>query len=195
MDRYVTGAAIKALREKNRMTQMQFAEKLGVSDKAVSKWETGKGYPDITLLEPIAAIFRVSLTELLSGNTVVNANVSANVLRSLFYVCPVCGNVVHSMGEAVVSCHGIALSPAEAEPADERHKAVVERAEDEYYVRIDHGMTKEHHISFVAALSSDGVQMVKLYPESEAQARFKIRGVRIIYHYCNRDGLFWTGIR
>ena len=55
MNQYVTGAAIKELREKNRMTQLQLAEKLGVSDKAVSKWETAKGYPDITLLEPIAS--------------------------------------------------------------------------------------------------------------------------------------------
>ena len=47
MDQYVTGAVIKKLREKNDLTQMQFAEKLGVSDKSVSKWETGKGYPDI----------------------------------------------------------------------------------------------------------------------------------------------------
>ena len=41
MDQYITGAAIKALREKRRMTQYELAEKLGVSDKAVSKWETG----------------------------------------------------------------------------------------------------------------------------------------------------------
>lgn len=41
MNQYVTGAVIKELREKNRMTQREFAEQLGVSDKTVSKWETG----------------------------------------------------------------------------------------------------------------------------------------------------------
>ena len=41
MDQYVTGAAIKELREKNKMTQLQLAERLGVSDKTISKWETG----------------------------------------------------------------------------------------------------------------------------------------------------------
>lgn len=51
MDQYITGAAIKGLRERNGMTQLQLAERLGVSDKTVSKWETGKGYPDITLME------------------------------------------------------------------------------------------------------------------------------------------------
>ena len=190
MNQYVTGAVIRELREKNKMTQLQLAERLGVSDKTVSKWETAKGYPDITLLEPIAEVFKISVTELISGNTVHNANVSANMLRSKFYVCPVCGNVIHSMGEAAIHCHGILLTPMEAEPADERHMLSIERVEDEYYVRIDHSMTKEHYISFVAAASSDEVQMVKLYPEGNAEARFKIRGVRRIFYYCNRDGLF-----
>lgn len=190
MNQYVTGAVIKDLREKNRMTQLQLAEKLGVSDKTVSKWETGKGYPDITLLEPIAEVFRVSVTELISGNTIYNANVSANMMKSKLYVCPLCGNVIHSMGEAAVHCHGLLLTPLEAETPDERHMVFVERIEDEYYVRIDHSMTKEHYISFMAAVSSDEIQLVKLYPEGNAEARFKIRGVRRLFFYCNRDGLF-----
>jgi len=190
MNQYVTGAVIKELREKNKMTQLQLAEKLGVSDKCISKWETGKGYPDITLLEPIADAFRISVTELISGNTIHNENVSANMLRSKFYVCPVCGNVIHSMGEAVIQCHGVTLLPAEAEPTDEKHVTMIERVEDEYYVRIDHEMTKEHYISFVAALSSDGIQIIKLYPEGAAEVRIKRRGVRKICFFCNRDGLF-----
>ena len=190
MNQYVTGTVIRELREKSRMTQARLAEKLGVSDKTVSKWETAKGYPDITLLEPIAEAFRISVTELISGNTVYNSNVSANMLRSRFYVCPVCGNAIHSMGEAAIHCHGILLTPLEAEPADERHRLFIERVEDEYYVRIDHSMTKDHYISFAAAASSDEMQMVKLYPEGNAEARFKIRGVRRIFYYCNRDGLF-----
>ena len=190
MNQYVTGAVIRELREKSRMTQARLAEKLGVSDKTVSKWETAKGYPDITLLEPIEEAFRISVTELISGNTVFNSNVSANMLRSRFYVCPVCGNAIHSMGEAAIHCHGILLTPLEAEPADERHRLFIERVEDEFYVRIDHSMTKDHYISFVAAASSNEMQMVKLYPEGNAEARFKIRGVRRIFYYCNRDGLF-----
>ena len=75
MNQYVTGAVIKKLREKNNMTQLQLAERLSVSDKTVSKWENGKGYPDITLLEPIAEVFRISVTELISGNTIQNENV------------------------------------------------------------------------------------------------------------------------
>jgi DNA-binding XRE family transcriptional regulator/desulfoferrodoxin (superoxide reductase-like protein) len=191
MNPYVTGEAIRRLREKNRFTQAELAERLCVSDKAVSKWETGKGYPDITLLEPLAKALSVSVAELLSGSSVTNGNLSANMLRSMFYVCPVCGNVVHSMGEAVVHCHGVLLRPAEAEEADAQHDVTVERVEDEFYVTVQHEMTKRHYISFIAAASSDRLQLVKLYPEGEAAARFKISDVRRIFYYCNRDGLFY----
>ena len=190
MNQYVTGAVIRTLREKNKMTQLQLAEKLGVTDKTVSKWENARGLPDITLLEPIAEAFSISITELISGNAIHNENVSANMMRSKFYVCPVCGNVIHSMGEAAILCHGIQLIPLDAEPSDDHHMAFIERVEDEYYIRIDHSMTKDHYISFVAAVSSGDMQMVKLYPEGSAEARFKIRGVRRIFFYCNRDGLF-----
>lgn len=190
MNQYVTGAAIKELREKKKLTQAQLAELLMVSDKTVSKWETGKGYPDIVFLEPLARTLGVSVTELLAGEPVVNANVSANMLRSRFYVCPVCGNVIHGMGEAVIHCHGIQLAPAEAEPCDKHHRASVEIVEDEYIFSVEHPMTKTHFISFAAAVSADGLQLVKFYPEGNAEARFNRRGVRKIYFYCNRDGLF-----
>ena len=118
MNQYVTGAVIKRLREEKNMTQQQLADKLWVSAKTISKWETAKGYPDITLLESIANALSVSVTELISGNTIVNSNVSANMLRSHFYVCPVCGNIVHSMGETVIQCHGLQLQQEEAEETD-----------------------------------------------------------------------------
>lgn len=190
MNQYVTGAMIRQLREKNHMTQSQLAKLLCVSDKTISKWETAKGYPDISLLEPIAGVFGISITELLAGNAVSNGNVSANTMRSMFYVCPVCGNIIHSMGAAAMNCHGILLTPAQPEETDEMHRIVLEKVEDEYYIEIMHEMTKSHYISFIAAISSDGIQTKKLYPEGNAQARFKIRGVKKILFYCNRDGLF-----
>ncbi len=190
MNQYVTGEVIKEMRKLKNMTQLQLADRLGVTDKTVSKWENGKGYPDIALLEPIADAFQISVTELISGNRIKNENVSANMMRSRFYICPICGNVMHSMGEAVIQCHGVQLFPAEAEESDENHMIFIERIEDEYYVRIDHEMTKSHYISFIAATSVDSIQMVKLYPEGNAEARFKVSGVKKIFFYCNKDGLF-----
>lgn len=190
MNPYVTGSMIKELREKNRLTQAELAQRLSVSDKTISKWETAKGYPDISLLEPLAAALGVSVAELLSGCAISNSNVSSNMLRSRFYVCPVCGNIVHAMGEAVIHCHGVQLAPALPEETDERHMIFIESVEDEYFVRIGHDMTKQHYISFIAALSMDRIQMVRLYPEGNPEARFKMNGVTRIVFYCNRDGLF-----
>lgn len=190
MDRYVTGEVIKRLRESKRMTQEELAEKISVSSKAVSKWETGRGYPDISSLEPLADTLGISVIELLSGNHVMNVNRTANMARGKWYVCPVCGNVIRSTGEAVISCCGVTLVPAEPEEMDETHCIRKDIAEDEYYVTVNHPMTKEHYISFLAAVSDSGVQIVKLYPEGNAEARFKINRVKTLYAYCNRHGLF-----
>ena len=190
MDTYITGAAIRRLREEKGLTQAELAERIGVSSKAVSKWETARGLPDIALMEPLAGALGVSVAELMSGNTVINRNVSANMLRSKFYVCPVCGNVLHAMGEAVISCCGVALPPLEAEDTDEGHTITLETVEDEQFVSLAHPMTKGHYISFVAGVSTDRLQLVKLYPEGPAAARLQLRGRGYVYAFCNRHGLF-----
>ncbi|MBR5181525.1 MAG: helix-turn-helix domain-containing protein [Clostridiales bacterium] len=190
MDKYVTGAVIKKLRENKKMTQEELADKLFVSSKAVSKWETGQGFPDISLLESLAQALDISVIELLSGEDIQNKNQSSNMLKSKFYVCPVCGNAVRTTGEALVSCCGITLPPLEPETCDSEHDIKVEIVEDEYFVTVDHPMQKDHYISFLAAVSDSRVQFVKLYPEGNAEARFKIDRVKKFYAYCNRHGLF-----
>ena len=190
MNKYVTGAVIRKLREHNGMTQEALAEKIYVSGKTVSKWETGSGFPDVSLLEPLAGALGVSVLELLSGEDVHNSNRAAKISRGSFYVCRVCGNVIRTVGEALVSCCGITLPPAEAEDADSDHAISVGTVEDEYYVSVDHTMDKTHYISFLAAVSDQSVQFVKMYPEGNAEARFKISGIKTIYAYCNRHGLF-----
>ena len=190
MEEYVTGAVIRRLREKKNLTQEELAARIFVSGKAVSKWELGRGYPDVSLLEPLAKALDISVIELLSGEDVRNRNRSGNMTRSLFYVCPVCGNAIRSVGEAVVSCCGVTLPPLEPEAPDEEHAVRTERVEDEYCVTVDHPMTKEHYVSFLAAVSDGGMEFVKLYPEWSAEARFKTRCVKYLYAYCNRHGLF-----
>jgi DNA-binding XRE family transcriptional regulator/desulfoferrodoxin (superoxide reductase-like protein) len=189
MDTYITGATIKKLREKKGITQMQLAELIGVSSKAVSKWETAKGLPDITLIEPLAKALEVSVVELMSGDTVINRNTSSNMLRSTFYVCPVCGNIIRATGNTVISCCGIMLPPLEAEEIDDDHRVVVETVEDEQFFTVCHEMTKEHFVSFIAYLTADRVQFVKFYPEGNAETRFQLRGSGYLYIYCNRHGL------
>ena len=190
MDAYVTGNTIKQLRESRHLTQLQLAERIGVSSKTVSKWETGKGLPDISLLQPLAWALGISVIELMNGEHITNRNVSANLLRGQFYICPVCGNIIHSTGSAVVSCCGITLPPQEAETPDEAHGLTVENVEDEHFITVRHEMTKGHFISFIAFVTSDRLQMVKLYPEGDAQTRLQLRGRGYLYYGCNRHGLF-----
>lgn len=190
MNQYVTGTMIKSFREGKKMTQQQLADKIGVSSKAISKWETGRGYPDISLVEPLAEALGVSVIEFFSGEGVVNTNRSFNMERVKIHVCPICGNIIESTGEAVVSCCGIALPPLEAEPEDELHRLEIELVEDEYFVTIPHEMSKTHYISFIMAVKDDGAEIKKLYPEGNAEVRFKISRTRSFLYHCNKHGLF-----
>ncbi len=190
MDHYVTGTVIKALREKQGMTQAELAKKIRVSDKTVSKWETGRGFPDVSLLEPLSTALHISVPELLCGQAIVNRNRSANMMRSRFYVCPVCGNVVFARGDALISCCGIQLPALEAEEPDAAHSLKTERVEDEICVSAGHPMSKEHFLSFIAYMTPDDCEMKALYPEGNAETRFFLRGSGRLYAYCNRHGLF-----
>ena len=189
MNNYITGAAIRHLREAKNLTQAELAQQIGVSDKAVSKWETAKGLPDISLIEPLAKALGVSVLELMSGQAVCNKNISSNLMRSKFYVCPICGNVIHTMGDTVISCCGITLPPLEAETPDEQHPVTIEKVEDEYFITVHHDMTKAHFISFVAYVTADRIQFVKFYPEGNAETRLNLRGRGVLYFFCNRHGL------
>ena len=190
MDNYITGATIKRLREEKALTQDELSQKIFVSNKTVSKWENGHGLPDISLLEPLAKALDISVIELFSGNEVRNQNRSFNMKKVLFYTCPVCGNVIQTTGQAVISCCGITLPPLEAEENDDEHAFTIQTVEDEYFVSLDHPMTKDHYISFIAAVYNNGVEFIKLYPESAAQARFKISRAKFFVAYCNHHGLF-----
>ncbi|MGM9650808.1 MAG: helix-turn-helix domain-containing protein [Faecousia sp.] len=189
MNTYITGSTVKRLREAKGMTQSALADRIGVSSKAVSKWETAKGLPDITLIEPLAQALGVSVLELMSGQQVCNRNRACNLLRTKFYVCPVCGNVLWSAGDAVVSCCGITLPPLEAEPADDDHQITLTPVEDEQFLTVRHSMTREHYISFAAYVTTDRVLLTKLYPEGAAETRFPRAGTGYLYIYCNRHGL------
>ena len=190
MNPYITGSLIKQLRESKKMTQQQLAEKNNVSAKAVSKWETNRGYPDVSIIEVLADALGVSVIELFSGVNVVNTNKSSNMRKMKHYVCPLCGNLIQTTGEAVVSCCGIVLPALEAEANDDAHRLNVERVEDEYYVSIPHEMRRNHFISIIMAVKDDGFELKKTYPEGSADARFKICGTRYFLYYCNQHGLF-----
>ena len=194
MNNYITGKIIKELREKQQLRQIELANIIGVSDKTISKWETGKGLPDISLIEPLSKALKVSVIELMSGEYITNKNKSSNMLKSKFYVCPICGNIIHTTGESIVACCGINLPALEAEGENEKHIINCETIEGEYFISINHSMSKSHYISFIAYLTDDRCEIQKLYPEQNAQVRFFKRGKGLIYAYCNKDGLITKSI-
>lgn len=187
---YVTGKLIKQLREKKGLTQKQLADIINVSDKTISKWETEKGCPDISVTDSLAYALGVSLGELFSGNIKENQNISANLRKSAFYICPVCGNVIHAIGQCNISCCGINLIEEYADLCNIEHNITLEISDNEYYVTVEHPMTKQHYISFISYVTSGSVEIIKLYPEQNAGARFRRKGHGTIYICCNKDGMF-----
>ncbi len=194
MMQYVTDTTIRRLREEKGLTQKQLAAMLCVSDKTVSKWETGRGLPDISILMELAAALGVSVPELLTGECQVNRNRSSNIMKTNFYVCPVCGNVITSVGEGAFSCCGVSLPVLEAEEPDETHRISIEISDGDYYVTIDHPMEKSHYISFFCMIHADRAELVKLYPEQSCACRLLKKGRGILYAYCNRHGLFRVNV-
>ena len=70
MDLNKIGSFISSLRKQKDMTQRDLAERIGVTDKAVSRWETGKGFPDVSLLKPLADVLSISVTEIIMGERI-----------------------------------------------------------------------------------------------------------------------------
>ena len=194
MDCEKTGGLIRRLRIEKNMTQRQLADRVGVSDKAVSKWERGRGCPDVSLLAAVASALGVDVQTLLDGALQSADPVGGNMKKLAFYVCPQCGNIVTATGEAAVSCCGKPLAPRAAEKAEEADRLCVEKIENDYFVSSGHPMTKEHYISFVALLTGDALVLRKLYPEWNVQTRIPCIGHGKLVWYCSRDGLFYQTV-
>lgn len=192
MDCTKVGSLIYSLRKEKGMTQQELADAMSLSDRTVSKWERGLGCPDVSLLNELSAILGVSIEKILSGEINMNNINSGNLKRVRFYVCQSCGNFLCGNGDEVFCC-GRKIAPAEIKREDEHHFMTVEEVEDDFYVTLNHEMSKSHYISFVAYVDCDRVLLMKLYPEQNAELRFpKMRGGKL-YAYCNNHGLWEKG--
>lgn len=189
MDQIRCGAFIRALRQENGLTQRELAGQIGVTDKAVSKWERGLGCPDVSLLDGLSRAFRVDVESLLTGALPKSGADGGNMKRIRFYICPECGNILTSTGASELSCCGRRLTHQESKPADEAHTPQIEPMDDELYLTFPHEMTKAHHLRFVAWLSYDRLLFIRLYPEQDAAVRMPMlrRGRLIVC--CSEHGL------
>ena len=190
MDQIKTGSLIRSLWLRQGMTQLALAERLGVSGKAVSKWECGGGAPDIALLPALAEVLGVSARALLRGELEENDKTNGDLKKLLFYRCPGCGNLLFSTDGAEVHCCGQTLAPLAPREPDEGHALRVEISDSEWFLTSPHEMRREHHISFVAFLTGDTLLVKKLYPEWNMQARLPFFAHGTLLWYCTEHGLF-----
>lgn len=189
MDCSRVGKLILELRKEKNLTQKQLADMMNISDKAISKWERGHGCPDVSLLAELSKILGVDIEKMLTGNLCPNEADGGNMRRIKFYVCPSCGCVLTSTGEADISCCGRKLAALAAETAEDEHKLKIEEVEDDLFIAFAHEMKRAHFISFVAYVASDRVRLIKLYPEQSGEVRFPKEYGGTIYYYCNKHGL------
>ena len=83
MNNEKTGRLIAQIRKEAGLSQKQLAEKLGVSNATISKWETAKGFPDISLLEPLGEVLNISVSEIIAGERLENTDKAENLLNDL----------------------------------------------------------------------------------------------------------------
>ena len=191
MDNIRTGALIRRLRRELGLTQLQLADRLGVSDKAVSKWERGLGSPEVSTLPRLSQVLGVDLARMLQGDLTPNDLVGGNMKKLNYYACPACGGLTFCTGAAEVSCCGRKLAALVPQKAREEEQLTVELVETDWFITSSHPMRKDDYISFVAFATGDQLQLVKRWPEWDLQVRLPRRGHGILLWYCSRHGLFW----
>ena len=194
MDNGKIGQLIYRLRKEKHLTQSQLAEKMSISDKAVSKWERGLGCPELSLLPELSKIFDVDLEKLLSGELNENEILGGNMKKLIFYICPTCGNMITSMVDTNISCCGKKLKAIQAQKASEDEQLSVEIIENDFFITSNHPMTREHYIAFIALLTGDSVMVRKQYPEWDMQVRIPIFAHGKLVWYCTKHGTFYQEV-
>lgn len=191
MDCVKIGNLIYQLRREKGFTQKQIADALNITDKTISKWERGYGCPDVSLLRELSVILETDIEQILSGNLKPNHPDNGNMKKICFYVCPLCGNILTSTSKTSISCCGRKLTALIPQIQLEEHSISIEEMDADNYVSIDHPMTKEHYIPFIAYVGSDKILFNRLYPEQTCAIRVpsSFRG-GILFAYCTEHGLF-----
>ncbi len=191
MDCAKIGKLIEHLRKEKGLTQKEVAEQLNISNKTVSKWECGKGAPDVSLWEGLSVILGADILKLLQGELNPNRLDIGKIENIRFYVCPSCGNILTSTGKAGISCCGRRLSPLSAVTEITGHEISVEEMDTDYFITIKHDMSKKHYISFAAYVYDDPIWFQRFYPEQSPAFRMPVmKGGGNLYLYCTKDGLF-----
>ena len=193
MDAKTMGKFIAEMRKEKGMTQRQVAEQLNISNKTVSKWECGLGCPDTSLWEELSVVLGADVLKLLQGELNPNQRDVGKLEQTQFYVCPACGNILTSTGKATISCCGRRLPALTPIPAIAGHEVQCEEIDIELYLTLNHEMSKQHYIVFVAYVCNNYVILHRLYPEQSPAVRLPVMHGGQLYLYCSKHG-FQKGI-
>ena len=176
-----TGNLIRSLRIKKGLTQKELAHMICVTDKAVCKWEKGRGCPNITLISQLSNVLEVDIQSILQGYLDKNKKIGENMNHLKFYKCPTCGNLVTSIKSVELICCGNKLSPVSAQTrSDPEYQPVIQEFDGQYSIKFNHPMTKSNYISQVIVVRYDQIMTVNLYAESEAIITIpQVRGIRL----------------
>lgn len=176
-----TGNLIRSLRIKKGLTQKELAQMICVTDKAVCKWEKGRGCPNITLISQLSKVLEVDIQSILQGYLDKNKKIGENMNHLKFYKCPTCGNLVTSIKSVELSCCGNKLSPVSAQTRSEpEYQPVIQEFDGQYSIKFNHPMTKSNYISQVIVVRYDQIMTVNLYAEAEAIITIpQVRGIRL----------------
>jgi len=190
MDWEKVGKLIFQLRKEKKMTQQQLGDKINVSNKTVSKWERGLGLPDASLWSALSEVLNADIGKMLSGELEPNPSDIGNISKTRFFVCPSCGNILTSTGAVSIACCGRILEEAKVNKTSEKYKFNIEDTDVDYYMSVEHEMTKAHYISFMAFVKSDKMFLNRMYPEQMASTHVPSlsRGGKV-YIYCVQHGL------
>lgn len=190
MNQIKIGTLIRNLRKGKKLTQKQLADLITVSDKTISKWETGAGLPDIAIIAPLSEILEVDLSKLLMGEISENIPVIGHLQRGHFHVCSTCGNMTYSTGNAEIFCCGRKLSALAPQPTDDQHRLEITISDEGTYITSPHPMLKSDYISFVAIVKPDQLHLIKLYPEWQLEVHLYEKIKAPIYFYSTTGGLY-----
>ena len=176
-----TGNLIRSLRIKKGLTQKELAQMICVTDKAVCKWEKGRGCPNITLISQLSKVLEVDIQSILQGYLDKNKKIGENMNHLKFYKCPTCGNLITSIKSVELSCCGKKLALVSAHTSNNpKYQPVIQEFDGQYSIKFNHPMTKSDYISQVIVVRYDQIMTVNLYAESEAIITIpQVRGIRL----------------
>lgn len=181
MNAQKTGSLILEARTKLNMTQRELAEKINVSEKAVSKWENGRGCPDITILPLLSKVLQIDIESILRGDLSKNKSKGGNMQRLKIYRCPDCGNIITSTNKIELSCCGHTLE--QLIPVSESDSLIIksiEESDNQFFVTFKSPMTKTDYIAGVVTSAYDRTTVIPMFAEQEPSVILpQLTGIKI----------------